>query len=65
MSRRRAVFVFFALALGILVLRHPHADIRVLTHDRSDPAPHRVQAGLDVGGMALNVLVTWTAHRLL
>ena len=65
MSRRRAVFVFFVLAAGILMLRHPHADIRVQTEDRSDPAPHRVQAAVDIGVVALDVLVTWTAHRLM
>lgn len=64
MSRRRAVFLFFGLALAVLLMRHPHADIRVLTHDSTDPAPHRVQAALDIGVMALNVLVTWTVHRL-
>lgn len=51
-----------ACALAALV-RHPTADIRILTHDAGDPAPHRMQAAIDVGLFAVNLLVTWTAGR--
>lgn len=53
-----------ALLLGIAA-RHPSADIRILTHDAADPMPHRVQAALDLGLVAINVLVTWTGKHLI
>jgi hypothetical protein len=48
------------LALLLLAVRHPSADIRILTHDATDRAPMRVQAALDLGVMAFSVLITWT-----
>lgn len=52
-----------ALAL-VAVVRHPTADIQILTHDAGDPAPHRIQAALDLGVVAIKLLVTWTADHL-
>ena len=62
-ERRTGLAIVVALLL-VLAWRHPSADIRILTHDRADVAPHRVQAAVDLGVMAVNVLVTWTSHRL-
>jgi hypothetical protein len=45
--------------------RHPSADIRILTHDAADRAPHRVQAAIDLGLATVSVLVTWTAKRVI
>jgi|GEM_PF-500535 len=50
-----------ALALFALVSPHNRADIRILTHDKSDLSPHKLQAAIDVGIVAISVLVTWTA----
>jgi hypothetical protein len=58
-DRRIAVTVIVAL-LFIIALRHPSADIRIITHDQADRAPQRVQAAIDVGVFAVSVLVTWT-----
>lgn len=44
--------------------RHPTADIEILTHQVGDPAPHRVQAAVDLGIVAVNFLLTWTAGRI-
>jgi hypothetical protein len=50
-----------ALALFALVSPHNRADIRILTHDKSDLSPHRLQAAIDIGIVAISVLITWTA----
>ena len=50
-----------ALALFAMVSPHNRADIRILTHDKSDLSPHRLQAAIDVGIVAISVLITWTA----
>ena len=62
--RNRRIALFVAVALVMLAAaRHPSADLRVLLHDPSDLAPHRVQAAIDLGVMAVSVLITWTSHR--
>lgn len=58
-ERRIGLLVALALLL-VLTVRHPTADIRILTHDASDLKPARVQAALDLGVIAVSVLVTWT-----
>lgn len=50
-----------ALALFAVVSPHNRADIRILTHDKSDMSPHKLQAAIDIGLIAISVLVTWTA----
>ena len=54
----------FALLTMVAVARHPSADIRILTHDASDPTPHKVMAALDLGLIAVSVLVTWTGEHI-
>ena len=61
-NRRIAIFVALAL-LVVAAMRHPSADLRIQLHDPADLAPHRVQAAIDVGVMAVSVLVTWTSHH--
>lgn len=61
-NRRIALAALVALLL-VIGLRHPSADIRILNHDRSDTTPHQVSAAVDIGIMAISVLVTWTAKR--
>jgi hypothetical protein len=41
-------------------LPHPSANIEILTHDSADTAPARIRAALDLGVLAVSVLVTWT-----
>ena len=65
MRRRRTIAAALALMLaGVAVVRHPTADIQILTHDATDPSPHKVQAALDLGIVAVKLLVTWTANHL-
>jgi hypothetical protein len=65
MRRRRTIAAALALTLaGIAVVRHPTADIEILTHDSADPSPHRLQAALDLGVVGVKLLVTWTANHL-
>ena len=61
-NRRIAIFVALAL-LVVAAMRHPSADLRIQLHDPADLTPHRVQAAIDVGVMAVSVLVTWTSHH--
>ena len=64
MRNRRIGLIVAGCALVLLTARHPSADIRILTQDQSDPAPHRVQAAVDLGVVAVSVLWTWSSHRL-
>lgn len=52
------------LGLAVISLRHPTADIRLITHDVRDPAPHRVQAAVDLGLVGVSILYTWTVGTL-
>ena len=53
-----------AAVLLALAARHPSADIRILTHAADDRAPHRIQAALDLGVVAVSLLVTWTGRHI-
>jgi hypothetical protein len=64
MRDRRVVCGIAAVALLGLAARHPTADVRILTHDAADPAPHRMQAAVDLGLIGVSVLYTWTVKRL-
>lgn len=64
MRDRRKLLVAGGVALAVLAVQRPTADFRLLTHDVGDPTPHRVQAAVDLGLMAVSVLVTWTGRRL-
>lgn len=59
-NRRMTVVLLAALVLAFAAVRHPSADIRILTHDVGDRSPVRVQAAIDLGVVAVSVLVTWT-----
>jgi len=61
-NRQVGLAIGAALLLAVAV-RHPSADIRVLTHDATDRTPHQVSAAVDLGVMAFSILVTWTAKR--
>jgi hypothetical protein len=65
MRRRRSIVVALAgLFALVAVARHPTADIAILTHDATDPAPHRVQAAVDLGVVAVKFLLTWTTRGI-
>ncbi|TPG43542.1 hypothetical protein EAH79_07275 [Sphingomonas koreensis] len=65
MRNRQIGLMVAVLAILLLAARHPSAEIRILTQDQSDPAPHRVQAAVDLGGVAVSFLWTWSSHRLI
>jgi hypothetical protein len=62
MRRNRMVVAVGALALVALAAKQPAAELRILTHDAGDPAPHKVQAALDLGVASASLLVTWTTR---
>lgn len=65
MRRRRNIVLGVAALLALVaVARHPTANLEILTHQASDPAPHRIQAAVDLGVVAINFLLTWTSGRL-
>lgn len=59
LKRRIAITAAAALMLAV-VSGHGQLNVRVLTHDVGDHAPARVQAAIDLGLVAVSVLVTWT-----
>lgn len=65
MRDKRIGMIVAAGALLLLAVRHPSADIRIQTQDLSDPAPHRVQAAVDLGVAAVSVMVSWSGRRLI
>lgn len=63
MSRfQRLVLVAGVIALALVVVRpqRPHADLAILTHRAGDSAPQQVHAAIDLGILAISVLVTWS-----
>lgn len=52
------------LALLAVTGTHNRADIRILTHQIGDKSPEQIQAGIDLGVVAISVLVTWTKRQL-
>ena len=52
------------VTLTAIAMRHPTVDLRLVTHDVRDPAPHRMQAAVDFGLVGVFVLYTWTVNRL-
>jgi hypothetical protein len=61
MRKRNAMVALSALLVLVAVVRHPTADIEILTHRDSDPTPHRIQAAVDLGVVAVKFLLTWTS----
>lgn len=51
-------------ALLTMAARHPSAEINILTADATDRAPHQVRAAVDLGLVAVRLLITWTARDL-
>jgi hypothetical protein len=64
MRDRSKLMIAGALAIGLAAAQHPVARVQVLTHDIGDPSPRRIQAALDLGVVAVSVLVTWTGRHL-
>ena len=64
MRDRRKLIIAGGLGLALVALQHPTADLRIMTHDSHDPAPRQVRAALDLGLVAVSVLVTWTDRQL-
>jgi hypothetical protein len=52
------------VALLTMAVRHPSAEINILTADAADRTPHQVRAAVDLGLVAFHLLITWTAKDL-
>ena len=54
------------LGLGALALLAaiggPSGRLAIQMHDITDPAPHRIEATVQLGKAALTLLITWTSH---
>lgn len=59
---KRLLLVAGVIALTVAVVRppRPHADFEILTHRAGDSAPQQVHAAIDLGILAVSVLVTWS-----
>ena len=64
MRNRRIGLVLAVIGLGTLAARHPTAELRLVTHDLTDPSPRRMQAAVDLGLIGVSILYTWTVRRL-
>ena len=65
MRGRRMIVAVAALLALLAIVRHPTADIEILTHRDGDPSPHRIQAAVDLGIVAVKFLLTWTSATTL
>ena len=65
MRGRRMIVAVAALLALVAIVRHPTADIEILTHRDGDPSPHRIQAAVDLGIVAVKFLLTWTSAATL
>jgi hypothetical protein len=65
MRERRIGLALLIVAIVLLAARHTSASIRIDTQDRGDPAPHSMQAAVDLGLVGVSLLWTWSSHRLL
>lgn len=65
MRGRRMIVAVAALLALLAIVRHPTADIEILTHRDGDPSPHRIQAAVDLGIVAVKFLLTWTSAATL
>lgn len=64
MQRRRTILIAAAVLVIVAAARHPTADIEIITHQAGDPSPHKVQAAVDLGIVAVKFVLTWTAGRV-
>ena len=64
MRKNRTLIVAGAAALALLAIERPSADFRIAAHDAGDPSPRQARAALDLGLMAVSIIVTWTGDRL-
>ncbi len=62
MRTRRTALAVAGIALAVIAVRHPTADVRLVTHDVGDPTPHRVRAAVDLGLVGVSFLYTWSQH---
>ncbi len=65
MRNRRVALAVIALLLAVGALRHPSANISIIAHQPSDPAPREMRAAVDLGVMAFNLFITWTGRPFL
>ncbi|WP_294189886.1 hypothetical protein [uncultured Sphingomonas sp.] len=63
-QRRRIAIAATGAVLALVAFKHPSADLKIMTHEARDTAPHRIQAAIDLGLVGFSVLYTWTAPRI-
>jgi hypothetical protein len=63
-ARNRIIVIGAAAALLLISYASPNhrADIRILAAEKGDANPHRMQAAIDLGVVAISVLITWTSQ---
>ena len=48
--------------MALAIAPNPRADIRILTADKADTNPRQFQAAVEIGRVAVSMLITWTAR---
>ena len=64
MRERRIGLAVVVFALVVLATRHPSASVRIDTHIVGDPAPHSMQAAVDLGIAGVSLLWTWSGRQV-
>lgn len=64
MRHRRAAWLAVGALALVAVAERPTARIHIDTHEVADLNPRQMKAFVDVGLVAVDVLVTWSARTL-
>lgn len=67
MQHRRILIVAMAVLFGVAAIATGphHASVNILVADGDDPAPHRLDARIELVGIAFSLLVRWSGHKSL
>jgi hypothetical protein len=60
--RNRSIFVALAALALIAMSNNGGAHLRLALEDRADPNPRQVSLGVELAGMCLGVIVSWSQH---
>jgi len=67
MQHRRVLIIAMAILFGVTAIATGphHASVNILVANGDDPAPHRLDARIELDGIAFSLLVRWSGHKSL
>jgi hypothetical protein len=60
--RNRTIFVMLAALALIAVSNNGGARLKLAMEDRADPNPRQISLGVELAGLCLGVIVSWSGH---